>query len=392
MAHDSGYLRIWAEPTDGLGINEVAAALDDSGSLDVGTLCTHQNVNKWAKYKPIRFPKWGALTEEEFKGRLTDISSGIFYGVRLSSDNVSRYDLLHDVAFDYYPPEGDENSPYRLLDFNNYCKNVFATLSGEMPEKIYYDLDDPIGIRCRYSYDNYAVDYADVLGGEETLKNSYPCIIVSNYARTVHYMCALKTNTGLDYEVLPMYNAGEWTETFYCDFSDTKLALLQDTNIHITLFIVHNSGPQSTSFPIDGEWHQYRTDRGYANRGYAVPGAVNKETIFDEKYITANPEGCGADISSGLALTYRQTKAKEIPAGELDRREATIIDTRSGRSVTRKLGMNVPSYLAFAVVPWSDFGIIPSPDMPWSIRTYVTYYYTDGKQKIGEAKTYSGTF
>lgn len=389
MAHDSDYLRIWAEPTDGLSINEVAAALG-SGSLDVGTLCAHQNINKWAKYKPIQFPKWGALTEEEFKGKLTDIARGIFYGVKLSGDVVSRYDLLHDVAFEYYPPEGDENSPYRLLDFNNYCRNVFATLSGEMPEKIYYDLDDPISIRCRYSYDNYAVDYADVLGGESVLKNSYPCIIVSNYARTVHYMCALKTNTGLDYEVLPMYNAGEWTETFYCDFSATALASLQDNDIHITLFIVHNSGPQSTQFPIDGEWRQYTTDQGYANRGYAVPGAVNKVSKLEEKYITADPKDrIVSDF--GIVITYEQTVHRD-PEG-LVSREAIIMDTKSGIPVGKILAQGTSEYEYTARANWSEFGgMTPSPGDPWEVKTYAIYTYTDGKQKIGKTKTFSGTF
>lgn len=390
MAHNTDYSLIWAAANNGLRVEEVASALG-SNSWDVGTLCSlKDNINKWAKYKPIRFAKWGELTEAERKGRQTDINLGIFYGVKLSGDSISRYDLLHDVAFEYYPPTGNESSPYRLLDFNNYCRNVFATLSGEMPEKIYYDLDAPIGISCRYSYDDYAVDYADVLGGESILKNSYPCIIVSNANSSVHYMCALKTYTGMDYEVLPMYNAGEWTETFYCDFSDTKLALLHDKDIHITLFIVHNSGPQSTQFPIDGEWHQYYTSQMYTSRGYAVPGAVNKVCLLEEKYITADPISYIAS-NFGIVITYEQTAHRD-PEG-LVSREAIIMDTNSGINVRRTLVQGTSEYEYTARANWSDFGgMTPSPGMPWEVETYAIYTYTDGKQKIGKTKTFSGTF
>lgn len=35
---------------------------------DVGILCLSPNVNKWAKFKPVEYPKNSPLLETEFKG------------------------------------------------------------------------------------------------------------------------------------------------------------------------------------------------------------------------------------------------------------------------------------------------------------------------------------
>lgn len=35
-----------------------------SSSRDIGTLCTHNNINKWSKHKPIRYNKVEGLSDE----------------------------------------------------------------------------------------------------------------------------------------------------------------------------------------------------------------------------------------------------------------------------------------------------------------------------------------
>lgn len=56
-----------------------------SSSRDIGTLCTHNNINKWSKHKPIRYNKVEGLSDEEFKGTSGDNSLGIYYGIKAST-------------------------------------------------------------------------------------------------------------------------------------------------------------------------------------------------------------------------------------------------------------------------------------------------------------------
>lgn len=93
----------------------------------VGGLCTHPNINKWAKYKPIKHHVIGNITEEQRKDRK---GNGELYGVIVTGGNELA--KLHDVAFAYVRPEGGEKSPYRLGDFLGYDHKAKPSVSGEM--------------------------------------------------------------------------------------------------------------------------------------------------------------------------------------------------------------------------------------------------------------------
>lgn len=58
MAHTSDYKRIYTDASHGLSVEEVGKALG-ARSRDLGTLCTHRSINKWAKYKPFSNPAPG---------------------------------------------------------------------------------------------------------------------------------------------------------------------------------------------------------------------------------------------------------------------------------------------------------------------------------------------
>ena len=94
--------------------------------LDVGMLCTHPNVNKWSKWKPIRLNKVSGITGSD----LESVGSGIF-----RNDEVQ-----FPWIFDYAQPRGAEyDEPFRLGDFRNYNHasgfpvgvNIISVVSGE---------------------------------------------------------------------------------------------------------------------------------------------------------------------------------------------------------------------------------------------------------------------
>ena len=94
-----------------------------SSSHDVGTLCTLDSINKWAKYKPVRYSTVTKLTEEQLKS--------VNYGL-VPTENpeiVSKEGIIYKGEIQlggewvYNKPTGGSSSPYRLGDFLN-AKNV----------------------------------------------------------------------------------------------------------------------------------------------------------------------------------------------------------------------------------------------------------------------------
>ena len=89
-----------------------------SGSRDVGTLCTHQNINKWSRWKPIRSNKVVGITEAD----ITSAKSGLVVpSVNGYANIISYYRNNPGFTFPYNKPRGGTYSEYyRLGDFRNY--------------------------------------------------------------------------------------------------------------------------------------------------------------------------------------------------------------------------------------------------------------------------------
>ena len=109
-----------------VGVTDVQQALS-TASGDVGVLCTSGNINKWAKYKPVRFNKVGILTETErmsvkyglvpYENKLAESVTNISTSSHPTEDN---FDAARNDAreWSYNRPRGSNyNEPYRLVDF-----------------------------------------------------------------------------------------------------------------------------------------------------------------------------------------------------------------------------------------------------------------------------------
>lgn len=110
-----------ALPNTGITTSMVANAIG-AASNDVGTLCSHSNVNKWAKHKPIEYNKVTGLSEQDF------INAN--YGLSAQEDSqIKTYQwcntgtlaaLIYPSEWVYNKPQGGSSSPYRLGDFREY--------------------------------------------------------------------------------------------------------------------------------------------------------------------------------------------------------------------------------------------------------------------------------
>ena len=138
MANNNGkiYVDTTQTPNVGVSIEDVRTVLNYN-SNDLGTLCgnSNNNVNKWAKHKPIVYPNvLAALTDAQFKEKN--------YGLTIPNPLTGSYTKIDDVilnaetAYAYTKPSGLMASPFRLTDFNNYDHTVLAPING-FPATIY---------------------------------------------------------------------------------------------------------------------------------------------------------------------------------------------------------------------------------------------------------------
>ena len=118
-----------ALPNSNISVSMVKAELGASTN-DVGQLCIHPNVNKWSKWKPVRYNSPSPITEAELRSKKCGFD--IPYGFKADSTILS-------TAWGYLKPRGGSVTPiepYRLGDFRNYNKLAIMPISGEIPDEI----------------------------------------------------------------------------------------------------------------------------------------------------------------------------------------------------------------------------------------------------------------
>ena len=113
-------------PNEGVGIYDVQRALSTSRH-DVGELCTHDNINMWARYKP-ETPVTGLVT---YGVQPITLQQRTLNGYSIRALQNQQYGNLSSLVsdlrngnarnpFTYMKPTGGASSPYRLTDFENY--------------------------------------------------------------------------------------------------------------------------------------------------------------------------------------------------------------------------------------------------------------------------------
>lgn len=104
-------------PTTGISTTLVGTTLG-SGSRDVGTLCTHPNINKWARFKPIASGKPFNMQESDFVNAKYGLEVETYSTLPLLTSSYLAGTA--ETASYTWRPLGGVNSPYRLGDFRGY--------------------------------------------------------------------------------------------------------------------------------------------------------------------------------------------------------------------------------------------------------------------------------
>ncbi len=198
--------------------------ISSRNTFDLGRLCTHTNINKWAKYKPIHHSGLQILSESARTDRQGD---GEYYGVKIRMD--SDMSSLHNVTFAYNRPKGGASSPYRLSDFineagtagyNHLAKpSVYGSVAWQPKDKqLYLDggaSSDDIQVTFGTNTDDtLSIDFASLLDASGSIKLSslYPIVMVDDYA------IALKVKNDLGgYAAMPLGSGGLRVAGFHRD-------------------------------------------------------------------------------------------------------------------------------------------------------------------------------
>ena len=201
------------------------AQISSRNTFDLGRLCTHSNINKWAKYKPIHHSGLQILSESARTDRQGD---GEYYGVKIRMDSMGM-SSLHNVTFAYNRPKGGASSPYRLSDFinengtagyNHLAKpSVYGSVAWQPKDKqLYLDggaSSDDIQVTFGTNTDDtLSIDFASLLDASGSIKLSslYPIVMVDDYA------IALKAKNDLGgYAALPLGSGGLRVAGFHRD-------------------------------------------------------------------------------------------------------------------------------------------------------------------------------
>ena len=199
--------------------------ISSRNTFDLGRLCTHTNINKWAKYKPIHHSGLQILSESARTDRQGD---GEYYGVKIRMDSMDM-SSLHNVTFAYNRPKGGASSPYRLSDFineagtagyNHLAKpSVYGSVAWQPQDKqLYLDGDassDDIQVTFGTNVgDSLSIDFASLLNLKDGdgVKSLYPIVMVDDYA------IALKVKNDLGgYAAMPLGSGGLRVAGFHRD-------------------------------------------------------------------------------------------------------------------------------------------------------------------------------
>lgn len=101
-----------------VSIYDVQRALNASAN-DVGRLCSHQNINMWARYKPV--PYSSVSDNNDGKGNVVHTSARkLVCGLDIPITASPLADYRNNRHWTYVRPEGGMTTPYRLADFNGY--------------------------------------------------------------------------------------------------------------------------------------------------------------------------------------------------------------------------------------------------------------------------------
>ena len=350
-------------PDSDLKLADIRDTLNKAGgnvSNDVSTAFADISIiNKWNKHKPIRYPKIGTLTEEEFKGSLIDRNKGIYYGLQAITPSV--YNNLHDADYQFVSfPNGGAEEPFRLGDFRGYDVNARPNLYGDFYHTVWYN--KPQAFYCFVNYDysglnKTGIDLGELLpeNVEKDISNYYPCVLIDNWAKAL-YNELVYDAMGKENIQTPIKYNGAYYSKFFADVENCA-ALKSDGTRRISLFMVKQIYGSGGTIDFR-EWKDI-TDLIQQNPAIGVPEAIGRSVEFvkfvDYAEITASVMYANEE---GFAISV--TFVSDPPDKQVQ--YTCCINSPGFGSKSIIYDPNTPINMVF-IFSWKEVGLLVIPGM-----------------------------
>ena len=173
-----------------VSIDNVKSILAES-SNDLATLCKSDNINKWARYKPIKHNCLFKPTEEQRKEVNYGISNIPYYrllgkmtqdvinGSMQNATNISTLDTRIE-PWHYQQPIGGYASPYRLGDFDGYFANASAPIGAITETEINSSLSGKVSVVFNKNTDTVSSLTFNDLASDKDFSNQYLGLCLSD--------------------------------------------------------------------------------------------------------------------------------------------------------------------------------------------------------------------
>ena len=304
--------------------SDLASVLGISGT-SLADACRSSAINKWAKYKPVRYPnintvpgwdsannRWGSgaiwwKATDGLCGFSTDV--GTEFGTPTDSQAKPwSYKLIHgELGWTYNKPTGGSSAPYRLTDFACYYHDAIAPYGDIGATTIYIDQNGDARIDWEVvdvdSY--YNLKLTDIQPGGNSLSDLYLGVILYSGSTWNVYTSSTKFGAGQSLSVV-MHNmaskAGTWNLMPFFTKQEYNGSFPATDNIFISMA---DTQPVSVTLTTQGSNH-FNTPEGEWNQaGTAVPA---------EHLALPNPD----DVKEGVIATKIGAYAGDLASGQID--------------------------------------------------------------------------
>ena len=356
-----------------LKLSQTGEQVSSRNTFDLADLCTHENINMWAKYKPFRssimfFRQDGDITKSDRDDEMRRVNYGIEPpGTRDSTDIVS---CIKDV-WTYLRPRGKNytyNEPYRLSDFINYSHkdNAFMVAQESVTVNRYFDYTGKITLtKSRGRVSVHALKVADF-----AVFDTYPNLAVlvtptsggDVFVRVNEGIGEVVKVTTIELNALTSSLGKQLTFAFLATNHEPTASF---TNIlsNVKWLIMPNDGINKTcgELVVTSNFHHEKTCNGIANDASTPPltSFTGFEQTGDDKRYYFHPTSqwrysCYLDLTlrnTAEAVTLERSRFKvsahnnlvtgnadtptyEIPKMYVNGAETEKLEVPAGRSVT----------------------------------------------------------
>lgn len=169
-------------PTTDLSVMHVRNILSYP-STDVGTLCggvaaCAEKINKWAKYKPVRYNFSDNRPSDWWKAQ--DGNCGLNVPVYTTIEALITAIKNNTAMWNYMPPRGGSSEPFRLGDYRGYNHNAINPVTiSTLPPIVYKDSMSTIGMAIDMAAIDSALNNLSLvdIGTKYPLKDYYPGVV-----------------------------------------------------------------------------------------------------------------------------------------------------------------------------------------------------------------------